>query len=672
MFWQFLRWVMGKKLPNTELGEQRFNVFWGTALLSSDAISSVAYAVEEMLWILFPVIGAASYMWTPRIAGIIILLLLILTISYRQTVAAYPNGGGSYIVASDNLGRLAGLVAGASLATDYILTVAVSVASGTAAIFSAFPQYPMLYHLRVPIALGIILLMMIGNLRGLKDSSRIFGIPTYAFVFAILALIGAGIIKFYTGHFTGHVLVPLPAVMPYDTLTQAALVYLVLRAFSSGCAALTGVEAISNGVPNFQPPSSKRAQQSYLLLGAAVLLTFGGVAYLTQIYHTVPNEQITITAQLAYDIFGTGWMFYVVQFTTTIVLAMAANAAFADFPMLFSIIANDRYAPRQLALRGHRLYFNNGIVALTVMASILIIIFRGDTDKLIPLYAVGVFTAFTLSQSGMLVHWFKLKTKGWHWKAMINGTGAVMTLVTVFIIAVTKFMSGAWIVVLVIPTIIYIMLRIHRHYCTVAERLDIPNEDLGKISLDARYSHHVIIPIDSLNAMVVNALRYARSLSANVEAFHVETFIGEADKLRRKWELLNTDIPLIVKHSTYREVVGPLIEYIESEEHASQPGDMITVLLPQFIVKKWRDMFLHNNTSIFIANALFHERNIVVSVLPFSIDDLGVQRSGGLQATVPAEPEPGSIQDTSDEGVDFPGEAGNIYIELIGEEAKPG
>jgi amino acid transporter len=637
---------MGKKLPNTELGEQRFNVFWGTALLSSDAISSVAYAVEEMLWILFPVIGAASYMWTPRIAGIIILLLLILTISYRQTVAAYPNGGGSYIVASDNLGRLAGLVAGASLATDYILTVAVSIASGTAAIFSAFPQYPMLYHLRVLIALGIILLMMIGNLRGLKDSSRIFGIPTYAFVFAILALIGAGIIKFYTGHFTGHVLVPLPAVMPYDTLTQAALVYLVLRAFSSGCAALTGVEAISNGVPNFKPPSSKRAQQSYLLLGAAVLLTFGGVAYLTQIYHTVPNEQITITAQLAYDIFGTGWMFYVVQFTTTIVLAMAANAAFADFPMLFSIIANDRYAPRQLALRGHRLYFNNGIVALTVMASILIIIFRGDTDKLIPLYAVGVFTAFTLSQSGMLVHWFKLKTKGWHWKAMINGTGAVMTLVTVFIIAVTKFMSGAWIVVLVIPTIIYIMLRIHRHYCTVAERLDIPNEDLGKISLDARYSHHVIIPIDSLNAMVVNALRYARSLSANVEAFHVETFIGEADKLRRKWELLNTDIPLVVKHSTYREVVGPLIEYIESEEHASQPGDMITVLLPQFIVKKWRDMFLHNNTSIFIANALFHERNIVVSVLPFSIDDLGVQRSGGLQATVPAEPEPGSIQDT--------------------------
>jgi hypothetical protein len=341
----------------------------------------------------------------------------------------------------------------------------------------------------------------------------------------------------------------------------------------------------------------------------------------------VPNEQIPVTAQLAYDVFGRGWMFYAIQFTTTIVLAMAANAAFADFPMLFSIIANDRYAPRQLALRGHRLYFNNGIIALTVMSAILIIIFQGNTDQLIPLYAVGVFTAFTLSQSGMFVHWLKLKTRGWHWKALINGTGALMTFVTVIIIAVTKFMSGAWIVVLIIPTIIYIMLRIHRHYCVVARRLDIPNEELGGISLDARYSHHVIIPIDSLNAMVVNALRYAKSLGSNVEAFHVETFVGEADKLRQKWELMNTDVPLIIKHSPYREVVGPLIEYIESEEHASKPGDMITVLLPQFIVKKWWDMALHNNTSIFIANALFKERNIVVSVLPFSIDDLQERRA---------------------------------------------
>ncbi|MGD0622966.1 MAG: APC family permease [Thermacetogeniaceae bacterium] len=647
MFRQVMRWVLGEKLENTQLSEQKFNVFWGMPLLSSDAISSVAYAVEEMLWILFPVIGAASYLWTPRIAGIIILLLFILTFSYRQTVAAYPNGGGSYIVASDNLGHIPGLVAGASLATDYILTVSVSICAGTAAIVSAFPQYPQLYHYRVLISLGIVLFMLIGNLRGIKESSRIFSIPTYAFIFAILGLVGAGIFKFFTGHFTGQVLVPIPAVMPHATLTQAAMVFLVLRAFSSGCAALTGVEAISNGVPNFEPPSSKRAQHAYLLLGAAVFLTFGGVAYIAQIYHTVPDPQITVTAQLAYDVFGRGWMFYVVQVTTMIILAMAANTAFADFPMLFSVIAQDRYAPRQLALRGHRLNFSNGVLVLAVLASLLIIIFRGDTNLLIPLYAVGVFTAFTLSQTGMFVHWLKLKTEGWRWKAAVNGLGGIMTFVTVIIIAVTKFMMGAWIVILLIPLIILMMLRIRRHYSQVAQRLDIPNENLGRINLEARYSHHVIIPIDSLNAMVVNALRYAKSVGPNVEAFHVETYIGEADKLRRKWELLNTDIPLIVKHSPYREVVGPLIEYIESEEHASQQGDMITVLLPQFIVKKWWDMVLHNNTSIFIANALFRERNIVVSVLPFSIDDLGEQRRQEPQSTTPAEPETGSIQDTS-------------------------
>jgi hypothetical protein len=283
---------------------------------------------------------------------------------------------------------------------------------------------------------------------------------------------------------------------------------------------------------------------------------------------------------------------------------------------------------------------------LALLAALLIVVFQGDTHLLIPLYAVGVFTAFTLSQTGMLVHWFKLKTEGWRWKAAINGLGAAMTFVTVIIIGVTKFMMGAWIVILLIPLIILLMLRIHRHYCQVAEKLDIPNEYLGQVSLEAPYSHHVIVPIDSLNSMVVSALRYARSLCLNVEAFHVETFIGEADKLKSKWELLNTDVPLIVKHSPYREVVGPLLEYIRSEEHASKPGDKITVLLPQFIVTKWWDMALHNNTSLFIANALFHERNIVVSVLPFYLEDITGRRRQKPKKLTP-EPEPGSMQDTS-------------------------
>lgn len=642
MFSQFIRWILGEKLENAQLQDQKYSVFWGMPLLSSDAISSVAYAVDEMLYILLPVIGAASYIWMPRITAVIIVLLFILTFSYRQTVAAYPNGGGSYIVASDNLGHLPGLVAGASLAVDYILTVSVSIAAGVAAITSAFPS---LYPDRVVISLVIILLMVVGNLRGVKESSRVFSIPTYAFIFAILAMVFVGVIKYFTVGLTGlHLPVAPPITSALPALTEAAFIFMILRAFSSGCAALTGVEAISNGVPNFEPPSYKRAQHAYLMLGAAAFLTFGGVAFLARLYHPFPTEQMTVTAQLAMDIFGRTWMFYVLQATTMIILALAANTAFADFPMLFSIIAQDRYAPRQLALRGHRLNFSNGILMLAILASLLIVVFQGDTHLLIPLYAVGVFTAFTLSQTGMLVHWFKLKTEGWRWKASINGLGAVMTFVTVIIIGVTKFMMGAWIVILLIPLIVMLMLGIRRHYFQVAEKLDIPNEDLGLISLEAPYTHHVIVPIDSLNSMVISALCYARSLSPNVEAFHVETFIGEADKLRGKWALLNTDISLIVRHSPYREVVGPLLEYIRSEEHASRPGDKITVLLPQFIVTKWWDMALHNNTSLFIANALFHEQNIVVSVLPFFLEDLSERRTRKPGKTTP-EPEPGSIDD---------------------------
>lgn len=619
MFRQFTRWILGERLDNSQLGGQKFNVFWGMPILASDAISSVAYAVDEMLYILVPVIGAASYLWMPRMAVAIIILLFVLVFSYRQTVAAYPNGGGAYIVASDNLGRIPGLIAGASLAVDYILTVSVSICAGTAAITSAFPG---LYHDRVIISLAIVVLMVIGNLRGVRESSRIFSVPTYAFILSVLALIVMGVIKYASGLYTGNVLVHPLATAPLSSLDQAAFVFLILRAFSSGCAAVTGVEAISNAVPNFEHPSIKRAQKAYIMLGLAVFLTFGGVAYLATIYHAVPDSRITVIAQLAYDIFGRGWMFFIIQVTTTIILAMAANTAFAGFPLLLSVIAQDRYAPRQLALRGHRLNFSNGILMLAVLAAVLIVIFRSDTHLLIPLYAVGVFTSFALSQFGMFVHWLRQKGEHWHYKAFINGLGAAITVVAVLIIAVTKFMMGAWIVILLIPLIILMMLRIHRHYAKMAHLLNIPNEELGKIRFDAQYSHHVIVPIDSLNAMVVNALRYAKSLGPNVEAFHVETFIGEADKLRHKWELLNTDVPLIVKHSPFREVVGPLIEYIESEEHASQPGDMITVLLPQFIVTKWWNLTLHNNTSVFIANALFRERNIVVSVLPFYLEDI--------------------------------------------------
>lgn len=620
MFRQLMRWVLGDKLANSQLSEQKFNVFWGMPILSSDAISSVAYAVEEMLWILVPVIGLASYDWLPKIAGAIILLLFILTLSYRQTVEAYPSGGGAYIVATSNLGHTMGLIAGTALAVDYTLTVAVSISSGTAAITSAFP---VLYPHRVAICVAIIVLMVIGNLRGVRDASRWFSIPTYAFIFACLTLIAAGIYKYATGNYT---VIDVSPASHVSFGTQAVTLFLLLRAFSSGCAALTGVEAISNGVPNFAHPAVRNAKKAYIMLATAVFLTFGGIAYLASLYHAVPNPQQTVIAQIATSVFGRGFMFYFIQATTMIILSMAANTAFTDFPILLSLIAQDGYAPRQLAMRGHRLNFSNGILTLATFAIILIIVFQGDTHLLIPLYAIGVFTSFTLSQTGMLVHWLRLKGEGWCHRALINGLGAFVTLITVIIIAITKFPEGAWIVVLVVPTLVLLMLKIKRHYVSVAEQLDIPNDTLSQISFEPGYTHYVIVPIDSLNVMVVRALRYAKSMSPNVEAFHVETREGEADKLRAKWAMLNTDIPLIIKQSPYREVVGPLIEYIDSEEHASRPGDVITVLLPQFLVSKWWQMLLHNNTSIFIANALFHKRNVVVSVLPFYLEDISFWR----------------------------------------------
>jgi amino acid transporter len=632
LFRQLIRWILGEKLANAQIGEQKFSVFWGMPILSSDAISSVAYAVEEMLWILVPAVGMASYIWMPKIAGAIVLLLFILTLSYRQTVDAYPNGGGAYTVASTNLGHIPGLVAGTSLAVDYTLTVAVSMTAGVAAITSAFPA---IFPYRVILAIILIILMVTGNLRGIKDASRIFGIPTYLFVFAVLALIVVGIIKHGTGAATQ---VPVqPGHVAFGT--EMITIFLVLKAFSSGCSALTGVEAISNSVPNFRPPTQKNAKTTYILLATAVFTTFGGIAYLAKLYQTIPDAHITVIAQLAIAIFGKGGMFYFIQAATAIILVMAANTAFTDFPILLSLIAQDGYAPRQLALRGHRLNFSNGIITLAGLAIVLVVVFQGDTHLLIPLYSVGVFTSFTLSQTGMLFHWLRLKPEGWLHRAFINGLGALVTLISVVIIGTNKFRAGAWIVLLIIPIVVIIMMRVKKHYVSVAQQLDIPNESLGLISFEPRYSHFVIVPIDSLNLMVVKALQYAKSLTPNVEAFHVEPRSGEADKLRQKWELLNTDIPLIIKQSPYREVVRPLQEYIASEEHASKPGDIITVLLPQFFVSKWWEMILHNNTSLFIARALFHKRNVVVSAMPFYLEDLSALKRKRLTPRKPGENE---------------------------------
>ncbi|NLI93237.1 MAG: amino acid permease [Peptococcaceae bacterium] len=397
MFQTLKRWLLGEKLPTNKLSEEKFNVFWGLPILASDAISSVSYAVDEILWALVPIIGVTSYFFVPKIAFAIILLLLILMVSYRQIVSAYPDGGGAYIVAKDNLKTEYGLIVGASLSVDYILTVAVSISAGTAAVTSAIPS---LFPHKTSIALFFITVMTIGNLRGIKESSKLFSIPTYAFMISIISLIIVGIAKSI-----GSSTVPIPMVSdsPVTFGTQVISLFLLLRAFSSGCAAVTGVEAICDAVPNFKEPAVKNAKLAYVLLAVAVIITFGGITYLTTVFHPVPNHQQTVIAQLATDVFGRGIMFYIVQATTAIILAMAANTAFAGFPVLLSIIARDGYVPRQFALRGHRLGFFNGILLLALAAGALIVAFEGDTHLLIPLYAIGVFTSFTLAQAGILL-----------------------------------------------------------------------------------------------------------------------------------------------------------------------------------------------------------------------------------------------------------------------------
>lgn len=624
MFGQLAHRILGARLASSQLIHQKFSVFWGLPILASDAISSVAYAVDEILWALVPVIGLLSYLLIPDIAGAIILLLVILIISYRQIVDAYPGGGGAYIVAKENLKPVYGLIVGASLSVDYTLTVAVSICAGTAAITSAFPS---IFPYRVSISIAIIVLMIIGNLRGVRESSRWFSFPTYAFMLAIVSLIITGIVKGGDN---------LPAAPPAPALdvtfgVQAVTIFILLRAFSSGCAALTGVEAIADAVPNFKNPPAKNAKIAYILLAGAVLFTFGGIAYLSTIYHPVPSAEQTVISQIATSVFGKGAMYYLIQATTAVILTMAANTAFAGFPTMVSIIAQDGYAPRQLSIRGHRLNYSNGIAVLGLMAILLVIIFQADTHLLIPLYAVGVFTSFTLAQFGMLGRWFKLKPAGWHHKALINGLGAVVTLVTVIIISIEKFTAGAWVVYIIVPLLVLAMLKIKSHYISVARQLDIPNDTLSRISLEAKYDHHFIVPIASMNGLVVLALRYAKSLSPNVVAFHVEPTEGESDKLIRKWQQLNTDVPLVIKRSPFREIVGPLIEYIDSEEHESKPGDMITILLPQFIVPKGWELMLHNNTSLFIARALFAKRHVVISVLPFYLEDLPKASNNGIK-----------------------------------------
>ena len=601
--------VLGKSLRSDALDHEKFSVIWGLPVLSSDAISSVSYACEEILMVLIPVMGMASYGPLMKVGFAIVFLLFILVFSYRQTISCYPQGGGSYIVASDNLGKIFGLIAASSLAIDYVLTVAVSVCAGTAAITSAFPQ---LLSVRTGIALLIITLLTIGNLRGMKDSSVLFGIPTYLFIFTILLLIITGFVKVLVFHEVPAVSTTMP-----QTVENLSLL-LFLKAFSSGCTALTGVEAVSDGIPNFREPAQKNAKRVLYLLAGLVFVIFLGISALASLYHIVPNANVTVIAMIAEAVFGNGTLlFYLVQITTAVILTMAANTAFADLPLLLSILARDGFVPRQFMARGSRLSFSNGILLLFFLSAALVVYFHASSHLLMPLYAVGVFLSFTLSQAGMFVRWIKRKEGKWRHKALINGTGMMITGITCVIIAASKFLHGAWIVLLCIPILVYIMERIHRHYHYVRESLKIRSTDeLQPYGMQS--GGKVILPVGTINRSFLKAYHYACSLQVKqMEFYHVNTSAEATAKLKKLYQQMHLDIPLVIEDAPYRNVNEMIVQHVEEAQKNLKKKESVTVILPQFVMKKKRFHALHNQTSMQLKLQLSKKRNVSVVSVPY-------------------------------------------------------
>lgn len=597
------RLLVGKPIPSHLAHHERFSRVTGLAVLSSDALSSVAYATDFIL-VTLAVAGAQALGYAIPISLVIATLLAIVAFSYRQTIHAYPTGGGAYIVAKENIGADAGLVAAASLLVDYTLTVSVSISAGVLAITSAFPH---LDRYRVEICLIFLLILMLGNLRGIRESGRIFAVPTYFFVAAVAVLIAAGLFQYAGGTFT-----PVNAPIPAGT-GQPLTTFLLLTAFANGCTAMTGVEAVSNGVPAFRPPESKNASATLVAMATLAITMFIGITFLAHTYRVMPTATESGVSQIARAVFGRSVLYYLVQTATTLILVLAANTAFADFPRLASIVARDRYMPRQFMNQGDRLAFSNGILVLSFFAALLIIFFRGDTQSLLPLYMIGVFVSFTLSQAGMVVHWRQTKEPGWQTSALINGFGAAVTFVVLIIVAVTKTLEGAWIVILLIPAIVALFKATRRHYDHVAAQLT-----LRGYAPQRRVHNTVLIPIGGIQRAVVEALRYAETLSDDVRAVYVDVDPAATTQVKREWTTWGGRAQLVVLDSPFRSLMEPLLEYIERVER-ERPDDYVTVILPEFVPARWWQHLLHNQRALLIKGALLFRPNTVVTSVPFHL-----------------------------------------------------
>lgn len=606
------RALIGRRLRTADEIRERIGVVRGLAVFASDNISSSAYATEEIMRVLL-LAGASALALTMPVTIAIVVVLAIVVISYQQTISAYPNGGGSYIVASENLGPRAGLVAAGALLTDYVLTVSVSVAAGVAALTSIFPQA---YDWRVTIGIAFVVILCVGNLRGARESATLFALPTYVYLVAIFALLAYGLYLSAAGQLPAY---QAPEGWAPTGPGQALGLALLLRAFAAGSVALTGTEAVSNGVPAFAPPEPRRAKAVLILMGTFFGLIFLGVSSLAGQIGIVPDpsEQETVISQLTRTLVGTGTpMHWLVQLSTALLLVLAANTAFADFPRLGSILARDRFLPRVFQFRGDRLAFSGGIVLLAIIAAILIAAFGGSVTALIPLYTIGVFVAFTLSQAGMVRHWSRRRSEPrWRLRAAINGIGALTTGIVAIEVGVAKFSLGAWMVLLLIPILIAVMWGISRHYREVGDALTLDRVDvpLPRVSVP-----HVVVPIARLDRSALAALAFARSISLDVTALHVTDDAVAGENMRRRWAARDDGIALVIIESPYRALIPPLMAYLDERER-QDPDRPITVVLAEFVPRRFWDYLLHNQTALRLKLRLFFRPNTVVVDVPYHL-----------------------------------------------------
>jgi len=612
--WRNLKRILVGRPLSTDVAQgERIGRLPGLAVFSSDALSSVAYAVEEILIVLAPV-GAVALAFSVPVAAAIVVVLFLVVMSYRQVIPVYPHGGGSYSVAKENLGTMPGLVAAASLLVDYTLTVAVSVAAGIAAVTSAIP---VLYEHRVALAVLCVALVALANLRGVRESAAVLSIPTYGFILSLLGLLAVGAFRWATGTLP-HATYPESV---YAAATGAAApaltLFLVLRAFSSGCTAMTGVEAIANGVTSFKEPAAKNAVDTLTMLAVILSVLFVGTTVLAHALGVVPVAGQTIISQIGRLVVGGGPFYFAVQLFTAMVLLLAANTCFAAFPSLSSILAEDRFMPRQLAHRGDRLVYSNGILILSFLACALIVIFRGDTHALIPLYAIGVFLSFTLSQLGMVRRALRLRGARWVRTLLISGTGALATALVVGIFTATKFLHGAWLVVVVIPLLILFFLMLKDHYAQFGKALA-----MEEWSAVAPRRHTAIVPVSGIHRGVANALTYALSVSKDVRAVYITEHPQDGERMEEQWALWDNGVPLVVLESPYRSVVGPLMRYIDQvdEEFQNDVGALVTVVLPEIVPSKWWHHLLHNNTALLVKGALLFRRGKIVVSVPYHLE----------------------------------------------------